>query len=154
METLKLEFLATGEAMFGPGFVWLVKSTGVGGGSKFRIYSTYLAGTPYSGAHYRRQPVDMNSQPQLYTGDVADIISRGVAQNDVGAMGKNSRIGKEIEPRLAPGGVDLTPALCVSTWENAWLQDWGFGGKRAFLEAWWDKVNWEIVMMNSNIFGR
>lgn len=46
-------------AMFGPGFVWLVKNAQ---STELRILTTYLAGSPYTAAHWRRQGLDMNTQ--------------------------------------------------------------------------------------------
>ena len=39
--------------------------------------------------------------------------------------------------------------MCVSTWEHVWLRDWGVGGKAAFLDAWWDRIDWGIVEQNA-----
>ena len=52
---------------------------------------------------------------------------------------------------LAPGGQDLDVLMCVSTWEHTWLRDWGFGGKRRFLEAWWQMIDWEKVYLHSGL---
>ena len=60
METLRETFLATAESMFGPGFVWLVQTNDTSFGS-LRILPTYLAGSPLSGAHHRRQSHDLNT---------------------------------------------------------------------------------------------
>lgn len=48
-------------------------------------------------------------------------------------------------PDLAPGGVELEVLLGVSTWEHVWLLDHGVGGKRRYLEALWDRIDWEVV---------
>jgi Fe-Mn family superoxide dismutase len=126
--------------MFGPGFVWLVKSKN----GNLKILSTYIAGSPYPAAHYRRQPVDMATQTTgISGGENADAISKLRATNKVGSMGQYS--GSKVLP---PGGVDVHPILCVNTWEHVYIRDWGVGGKGAFLEAWWDKINWEEVAQN------
>ncbi|KAK5256054.1 hypothetical protein LTR16_004115 [Cryomyces antarcticus] len=142
IETLKLSFLATARAMFGPGFVWLVQAR-TDRGDAFRILSTYLAGSPYPDAHWRRQPVDMNTQSAASLGGVTARPQLGrltEVQNTVGAYGAHSG-----ERRNAPGGVDLVPLLCVNTWEHVWLRDWGVKGKEAFLERWWDGIDWDVV---------
>lgn len=148
LDTLKAEFLATATAMFGPGFVWLVKATEQ---SRFHLLTTYLAGSPYPGAHYRRQPVDMATQNAQSAGGLsgADYARQTTVQNAVGAFGPRSRM----QPKIAPGGVGLTPVLCVNTWEHVWLRDWGIGGKRAFLEAWWERVDWGVVANNADVGG-
>ncbi|TKA62118.1 hypothetical protein B0A49_08268 [Cryomyces minteri] len=138
IETLKLSFLATARAMFGPGFVWLVQAR-TDRGDAFRILSTYLAGSPYPDAHWRRQPVDMNTQSAASLGGVK-LGRLTEVQNTVGAYGAHSG-----ERRNAPGGVDLVPLLCVNTWEHVWLRDWGVKGKEAFLERWWDGIDWDVV---------
>ncbi|KAI9796024.1 MAG: hypothetical protein M1833_006532 [Piccolia ochrophora] len=145
LETLRQEFIATGSAMFGPGFVWLVKATDR---SQFRLLTTYLAGSPYPGAHYRRQPVDMNSQSLDSTGGLsgADYARQRTVQNTAGVIGDSSG-----QARLAPGGIALVPILCVNIWEHVWLRDFGVGGKRRFLEAWWERIDWNVVAHNADL---
>jgi len=141
VESLRAEFIATANAMFGPGFVWLVKSTQ---DAKLKILSTYIAGSPYPAAHFRRQPVDMATQTTgVAGGENAESIGKLRHVNSVGSMGQHSN-----QKVLAPGGIDIHPILCVNTWEHVWLRDWGVGGKAGFLEAWWDRVNWEEVAQN------
>ncbi|MCJ1455860.1 hypothetical protein MMC28_006217 [Mycoblastus sanguinarius] len=129
-ESLRATFIATANAMFGPGFVWLVKRKNVNPASiavepELSILTTYIAGSPLPGAHSRRQEDDKNT----------------AVNNTAGAFG----IYSGFESKLAPGGADLEELLCVNTWQHVWLRDWGFGGKKGFLEAWWDVIDWEIV---------
>ncbi|KAF2198152.1 manganese and iron superoxide dismutase [Delitschia confertaspora ATCC 74209] len=131
MDTLREDFLATAEAMFGPGFVWLVQVN-----NHIRILPTYNAGSPLAGAHYRRQSVDMNTQ------NTSPV-------NSAGSFGDSSEVQKG-KPKAPFGGVDVTPLLCVNTWEHVWTTDYvpqyGFlHGKRAYLEKWWDKINWDVA---------
>jgi Fe-Mn family superoxide dismutase len=42
----------------------------------------------------------------------------------------------------------------VNTWEHVWLQQYGIKGKRQFLEAWWDKIDWDIVAQNATLSSR
>lgn len=132
MDTLRETFLATAEAMFGPGFVWLVQTDNTAFGS-LRILPTYLAGSPLSGAHYRRQSHDLNTHN-------ADSYQ---ALNTVGAFGAAAKQNQG--PKKPLGGVDVVPLLCVNTWEHVWLQDYGVRGKREFLERWWNQINWDTV---------
>ena len=136
VETLRETFLATAEAMFGPGFVWLVQTNDTRYGN-FRILPTYLAGSPLSGAHYRRQSRDMNTEN-------ADSYQK---LNTVGAFGTAAKPNPA--PKKPLGGVDIVPLLCVNTWQHVWLHDYGIGGKRDFLEAWWDQIDWDIVRQNT-----
>lgn len=133
MDTLRDTFLATAEAMFGPGFVWLVQVREAEL-SNLRILPTYIAGSPLSGAHYRRQTADLNNHN-------ADSYQ---ALNKVGTFGPSA--GQNTAAAKKPlGGIDIAPLLCVNTWEHAWLRDYGVKGKSAYLRAWWDKIDWDMV---------
>jgi Fe-Mn family superoxide dismutase len=134
VESLKLDFLATANAMFGPGFVWLAKNLEREG--MMHIFCTYNAGSPYPAAHARRQPVDMAT----HTPDTA------LGNQYAGAMGAHSTNQKNI----APGAVDVQPILCVNTWEHVWMMDYGIAGKAEYLERWWDRINWDVVVDNYN----
>ncbi|QUC17762.1 uncharacterized protein UV8b_02003 [Ustilaginoidea virens] len=132
IDTLRREMIVTASSMFGPGFVWLVKA----GQGDFRILPTYLAGSPYPGAHWRAQSTDMNALGH-------DGSAKGYFKNLVHG-------GRKRGPDLPPGGIELEPLLCLNTWEHAWLLDWGVGaggrgGKTAFAEAWWELIDWEAV---------
>lgn len=138
IETLRREFVITASAMFGPGFVWLVKA----GPGDYRLLPTYLAGSPYPGAHWRAQRTDMNTVGK-------DGSAKSFFRNQVG--GARKRDGD-----LAPGGIDLEPLLCLNTWEHAWLLDWGVGaggqgGKMAYAESWWNLIDWEKVAQRSGV---
>jgi len=137
--------VATASAMFGPGFVWLVLSPD----GKFSLLTTYLAGTPYPQAHYRQQPVDMNTED----GSVSEALRRKLREgpaNTAGAHGPNSKAP------LPPGAADIQPVLCINTWEHVYLQDYGFGaggigGKKAYAESWWHAIDWKVVADNSSL---
>jgi Fe-Mn family superoxide dismutase len=108
IETLRAEFIATANAMFGPGFVWLVQTSP----TEYSILATYLAGSPYPQAHWRRQDTDMNT-----TG------AQGTAQSWL----KNTQVRGMPQPRgdhLPPGGAKANPLLCLNTWEHVWLRDY------------------------------
>lgn len=156
IETLRRELVLTASAMFGPGFVWLVKAPAtspgtasgpsssalLGGASEpeasYRILTTYLAGTPYSGAHWRQQPHDMNT-----------LGANGSAAGFV----RSTQRAQQVSSR-PPGALEAVPLLCVSTWEHVWLRDYGIGGKKAFVEAWWETVDWELVAEAASIRAR
>jgi superoxide dismutase, Fe-Mn family len=162
VESLRTQFLTTAFAMFAPGFVWLVRKTPLSSMSymssftsvkpEYHILCTYAAGSPYAGAHNRLQPMDMNAQNAGGPGGL-DTQARVAAslnpalrrqhtivQNKVGSFGSYSQTQTR-----SYGGVDVTPVLCVSTWEHAWLLDFTIEGKWQFLNAWWDRINWERV---------
>lgn len=127
--------------MFGPGFVWLVKqNTGPKPApGNLAILTTYLAGSPLPGAHFRQQPVDRNTQNTGVTGTMT--ASHYATHQSSGQFGAQS-IRNTL---LAPGGVELEVLMCVNTWEHVWLLDHGVDGKRRFLEAWWEKIDWRVV---------
>ncbi|KAF2854904.1 Fe superoxide dismutase-like protein [Plenodomus tracheiphilus IPT5] len=141
-DTLRETFLATAEAMFGPGFVWLVQTNDTQFGS-LRIVPTYLAGSPLSGAHYRRQSHDLNT----HNAETYQEL------NKVGSFGRAAKQQPQ-GPKKPLGGVDVVPLMCVNTWEHVWLHDYGVKGKRAFLEAWWDKIDWELVRQHATLTSR
>lgn len=131
--------------MFGPGFVWLVKTKDR---AELKILCTYIAGSPYPGAHFRRQPVDMATQTTGVAGGENPYAAGKVVRRTYGSMGQLGK-GKV----FAPNGADIHPILCVNTWEHVWLRDWGIGGKPGYLEAWWNKINWEEVAQNYSQVG-
>lgn len=134
--------IATANAMFGPGFVWLVQKQDRQGAKTFHILCTYLAGTPLSKAHYREQSLDMgvqNAESVRQFSSEEDRIRQTQVQNRVGAAGTYSAQGGR---NIALGGVNIVPVLCVNTWEHVWLRDYLIGGKKAFLERWWRRIDW------------
>jgi Fe-Mn family superoxide dismutase len=139
MDTLRATFLATAEAQFGPGFVWLVQLNENAAQNPLRILPTYIAGSPLSGAHYRRQSHDLNT----HNADSHEQLKQ------VGSFGNHK--GAANRPKKPLGGTDVVPLLCVSTWEHAWLPDYGVNGKRDYLEAWWKKIDWDTVRQNASI---
>lgn len=145
METLRLEMSAIANSMFGPGFVWLVK---VRKAESYRILTTYLAGSPYSDAHWRRQPIDANTIEGPSSSEKSGLAAEYLDRSGLGAGTSTS--GSQWNKNLAPGGIDVTPILCLNTWEHVWLRDYGigaggFGGKRAFVDNWWHCIDWEKV---------
>ncbi|KAL1654859.1 hypothetical protein SLS61_002608 [Didymella pomorum] len=141
--TLKETFIATANAMFGPGFVWLVQLN-TGNSQTLRILPTYIAGSPLSGAHYRRQSHDLNTHN----------AETHAQLNSVGSFGPNAAKGKVEQKKKPFGGIEVTPLLCVNTWEHAWLHDYGVGGKDAYLRAWWKKIDWSQVAQNGTFSAR
>ena len=116
--TLKRELEVTASSMFGPGFVWLVKNKD----KKYSLLTTYLAGSPYPGAHHRKQALDMNTQDEKSVSDHIRKLVRQPAVNTVGSHGPLSE-----KPNKPPGGIEVPPVLCINTWEHVWLPDYGIG---------------------------
>ncbi|KAF2441152.1 Fe superoxide dismutase-like protein [Karstenula rhodostoma CBS 690.94] len=132
LETLQETMILTADAMFGPGFVWLVQTPDAKE-QPLKLLTTYIAGSPLSGAHNRKQPADLNTQNTT---------------SYAGSFGAASR-QKDNKPKKALGGVDVIPLLCVNTWEHVWLHDYGVAGKLSFLENWWNKIDWAQVQQNA-----
>ncbi|KAL8688204.1 MAG: hypothetical protein Q9218_005823 [Villophora microphyllina] len=175
LQSLKSHFLATADSMFGPGYVWLVKRNQYTPNPNMRlsILATYNAGSPYPGAHFRQQPLDMNTANTGVTGSMSPYQYTKMMKGEEGTYPINDRLkpyatgmgtgqpnmppaftgfagsfgpySDSLSAAKAPGGALLEVLLGVSTWEHVWLMDWGIGGKRKFLEAWWDKIDWEVV---------
>jgi superoxide dismutase, Fe-Mn family len=149
IETLRREMILTASAMFGPGFVWLVKNNQ---SAQYRILTTYLAGSPYSEAHWRRQGVDMSTAAGPTSSEDRGLTQEHIARSQLGAGADNGNKWGAV----APGGIDVIPLLCVNTWEHVWLRDYGFGaggvgGKRMYLENWWNSINWNVVAHSAQI---
>lgn len=145
VETLKKEFIAIGNSMFGPGYVWLVKKDD----GHYSLLNTYIAGSPYPQAHWRKQSRDMNTEDsEIKT--VADHARREALLNSE-PVNTPGVVGQHIaaQNKMAPGGVGLRPILCVSTWQHVYLPDWGVLQKKQFLEAWWDRIDWSQVAANA-----
>lgn len=153
-DSLRTTFIATANAMFGPGFVWLIKSntaasSGGSGGPysttssdppPLSILATYIAGSPLPGAHYRRQDTDMNTQNTSSASTSASSLLRA------GSFGAQSG---SLDSRIGRGGSHHEVLLGVCTWPHFWLRDWGVAGKRGYLEAWWESVDWATVEGNA-----
>ncbi|KAI1436715.1 Manganese/iron superoxide dismutase [Xylaria sp. CBS 124048] len=132
IESLRREFLTTAMGMFGPGFVWLVKNVGT---TELRILVTYLAGSPYTAAHWRRQGVDWNTS----SGE-QDMVNSLKNRAQAGAGNSPNQFD-----RPAPGGTDVVPLLCLNTWEHVWITDYGIAGKDEYIQQWWETIDWEKV---------
>lgn len=150
IDTLQREMILTANAMFGPGFVWLVKNTDTiqrRGAGDYRILTTYLAGSPYPGAHWRRQNTDMNSVGGLQDGgqSVRGYFDAQNHYNNRPSLHGSGTKFRDEERKKSPGGADLVPVLCVNTWQHVWLPDYGCGGKLDFLSNWWRLINWSRV---------
>lgn len=136
-DTLRTEMIETADAMFGPGFVWIVKDNEQG---RMKILCTYLAGSPYPQAHPRVQKVDMaTSRPSA-----RPRYENQQPSNGVGSFGNYTYQGM-VSSKRAQNGFIAFPILCVNTWEHMYLRDHGIHGKRAYLEAWWERIDWAVV---------
>lgn len=173
LESLRREFVLTAGAMFGPGFLWLVRA----GPADYRLLPTYLAGSPYPGAHWRQQPTEMQTRandgsaanyfrnnflasrsrrppPPTFASASASPASSTASPSSSSSLPSSAPTASAAP--LPPGGINLEPLLCLNTWEHAWLLDWGFGsdgqsGKMAYVEAWWNLIDWNKVAQRSGV---
>jgi len=68
-------------------------------------------------------------------------------------MNTGLRLGSELSPytsaiRHATKGKTggwVIPVLNVNVWEHAWLEDFGILGRKDYLMAWWDHIDWLAV---------
>ncbi|KAF2769266.1 manganese and iron superoxide dismutase [Teratosphaeria nubilosa] len=150
IKTLELSLLNSAAGMFGPGYTWLVWARDLDSPTNgprrgtWRILNTYSAGTPYPEAGYRRQGLDMNTNN---ASSYADYVNQEPL-NTLGAFGRFSQVGRD-QAKLPPGGTNIVPVLCVSTWEHTFLRDYGITGKRAYLKDWWNVIDWSVVDGNT-----
>ncbi|KAJ0121161.1 superoxide dismutase [Diaporthe amygdali] len=151
LESLRRELIMTADAMFGPGFVWMVQQMDSPGAvaRPFKLLTTYQAGSPHPGAHWRSQGVDMNNHGGQREGgavikeyfDRQNIANNREPLHGSGATASNA--SKAV--KSPPGGSHIVPLLCVNTWEHVWMWDYGIGGKAKFVENWWETINWGKV---------
>ena len=151
VDTLRDEMIGTAVSMFGPGFVWLVRTQLPGQPVALRVMATYLAGSPYPGAHWRRQEADA----QTAVGSSPEGLANGKRFLQRNAAGHQ---GVKLE-QTAPGGTDLIPILCLNTWEYAWLREYGtgvggMGGKLAYAQSWWNMIDWAKVEEEAKLESR
>lgn len=160
IDTLRQEMVYTAAGMFGPGFVWLVKTSQPGLPVSFKVLATYAAGSPYPGAHWRRQETDMNTSAgsgseAAIDGGRAYLEKTAYGASGPGGGGRFGAAARRVAH--APGGTDLLPVLCINTWEHVWLWDYGFGvgapdrGKLGYAEKWWKHVNWDLVQKEADL---
>ena len=160
VDSLRAHFLATANAMFGPGFVWLIKNNNAREGNpandpQLSILATYIAGSPLHGAHFRRQPIDLNTENPATAYNTTDNDadpnrpnwdgSPSQLRTTAGAFGSASG---SLDSKLGLGGAYLEVMLGVCTWPHFYTHDFGVGGKSEYLKAWWDSVDWNVVERN------
>jgi superoxide dismutase, Fe-Mn family len=151
--TLREELLETADAMFGNGFVWLMKGKGVG---DLKILATYNTGSPYKEAAPRR---DDRNMANVNMGSLSEQLSQsglGQSTETRDILTGNSSAGyfgnhSANRSKNYAGLLNMSPILCVNVWEHQWIRDYGLLGKKWYLGAWWDHIDWQKVEMNHNI---
>ncbi len=64
-------------------------------------------------------------------------------QNTAGSFGRYSEQARE--GHLSAGALNAVPLLCLNTWQHMWIPDYGITGKRTYLAAWWERIDWDVV---------
>jgi len=145
VDQLRTEFLDIADSVFGNGFVWLMLTRDAGGLS---VLATYNAGSPWPGAAPRRDNRDMATidarqlaeelqDPRKHAGYYSGDLSSHMA----GSFGNFSAN----RARFYEDHLDAEPLLCVNLWQHQWLPDYGQFGRREYLTAWWDSIDWAEV---------
>ena len=149
--------IATADTMFGPGFVWLVghKRDNQDKRPQLRLLNTYLAGSPYVGAHWRKQSVDMNTMdnfvnpredaPGWAQRNEKQFPTYGLQNSNLQYANRSATFAEKSGKSIVPGIAMIEPLLCVNTWPHIYLEQFGVAGKRQYLEAWWDSIDWPTV---------
>ncbi|KAK5076204.1 hypothetical protein LTS08_006830 [Lithohypha guttulata] len=143
LSELRQEMLEHGEAIFGNGFVWLMqeRTAGTNTGGRLRILCTYNAGSPYRDAWLLRQNRDRATN--------LDPASPEAVQSRNSLLGRtpgSASLARNQEHSLQDQ-LDAEPLLCLNVWQHMWVPDYGLleRGKRAYLAAWWERINWDKV---------
>lgn len=62
-------------------------------------------------------------------------------QNRVGS----NRYMNPDEKDRSPNSLVSYPILCLNVWQHMWIPDYGIMGKRQYLGAWWERIDWQVV---------
>ncbi|KAF2669561.1 manganese and iron superoxide dismutase [Microthyrium microscopicum] len=145
IDNLKAEFLAHARAMFGPGFVWLV----VDDNSKFKILRTYGSGSALRGTHFTDRFQGRDVEGLGREGSAAYIEAERLAAvpkfTPPSFGGRSATSWNQSHMQQTRPLLSVRPCLAVSVWQHSYLTDYGVAGKEAYLEAWWDLINWRKV---------
>jgi Fe-Mn family superoxide dismutase len=154
LDNLKAEFLAHACGMFGPGFVWLVMDDAVGPNNyrQFKIMRTYGSGSALRDTHF---------MDRFQKQDVEGLGGQGTkAYEEASKLAPTARSTVRPSPGTSfnPGAafalqrtnslrplLSVKPCLAVSVFQHSYLTDYGVGGKEAYLQAWWELINWSRV---------
>ncbi|KAI8056213.1 Manganese/iron superoxide dismutase [Syncephalis plumigaleata] len=122
IELFKEHFTNQALTMFGSGWIWLVEDNM----SRLRIINTFNAGSPL--VSYRMQTTDANTQELASSTDGTPSLSS-----------------------LASAGVTdvVHPLLCLNLWEHAYVLDHGIAGRNAYINAFWNNIDWNVVQQRS-----
>lgn len=160
LTTFKSAMSSAALGMASSGYVWLV----VDSFNNLGIVPTFGAGTVLVQNRRQRGPVTLQGQaaqtldenaaaPQSSEdGSAASSPAAAAAASspspaaptpfDQLYSGASTIMTPNPEDRV---GETLTPLLCLSGYEHAWLPDWGVWGKETYLARFWEVVDWGKV---------
>ena len=130
-------------AMFGQGYVWLMKEMSMS--KRLWILCTYNAGSPFPAAHTQRQTHDHATGQEL--GRRLTNPQMSEPQNHAGSFGRHSTN----DSMYNYDALKALPILCLKVWEHQWLPDYGMLGKEAYVKNWWNRIDWDQVQNNFNL---
>ncbi|CAO1623273.1 unnamed protein product [Parajaminaea phylloscopi] len=147
--SFKSAFSAAALGMSSNGYLWLVVDDAT---SKLAIVPTFGAGTIIVQSRIQKGPRGIERLASVEQRD-----SAGEAESEAGSASsaaysptvpETPSIAHEISSftrRTEEMGQRLSPLLCLSVYEHAWLPDWGIWGRETYLSRFWECVNWEAV---------
>lgn len=162
----KSAFSSAALGMSSSGYVWLVRDQA----HNLGIVPTFGAGTVLVHNRIQRGPEELQSLAavdpaeqarqaeeeaarQSESGSSRSVYSPGLEPradrasslgfNDSGSSEALRILGRVNSDTSA--GQGLSPLLCLSVYEHAWLPDWGIWGKETYLARFWEVVDWTKV---------
>lgn len=126
VEQLKQLMLNHALALFGPGWVWCCEHP--------QRHSLHVMVTMLSGTPWLAQPSELlKSHTNTTNGQV-----EGTEEGRGGGGGKKGK---------------MRPLLGVSVWEHMYITEYGWNGRRQYLEQWWQAINWQQVAHRLSLTG-
>jgi Fe-Mn family superoxide dismutase len=121
VDIFKMQFKNQALATFGSGWVWLVETTQ----RQMRIINTFNAGSPNipGAAHLAYISMPLKELPKTEGSE---------------AVVETTNPYLQIEEMYRP-------ILALSVWEHAYMRDHGVNGREAYIDAFWDAVDWDVV---------
>ncbi|CAO1629178.1 unnamed protein product [Sympodiomycopsis kandeliae] len=166
----KNAFTSAALGMSGSGYLWLVWDVTA---RKLGIVPTYGAGTILVQKRQQRGPAGFEAQASLTEEQIAKSSSSSDSTQETSnsdqpsqetekgpLSSSSSRVPQETIDRISNVAQDspstyaesnqprdriLTPVMCLSVNEHAWMNDWGVTGKQEYLVRFWDAIDWNRV---------
>ena len=140
VETLRTELYETANAMFGPGYVWLMRRHGIN--ADLSILCTYGSQSPWPMPPPRSSPV-----PRGLPANEMERLRQPV--NRPGTFSTGEAVDQN-DPNNPFKLGQVSPILGVSLWQHVYVRDYLFD-KSEYLRKWWKAVNWHEVETNRQL---